>query len=193
MLLPPLDLFNVTVVAAGDTGSVARGFIWQFNQIGYVQCEVCQNYRGSGGGWRPDPFLDRPYPTSNSNIIVPFVPALKSQPVWVEVCTEMGAVPGNWSGQLVVQGLLAETATSSTNTGGSESATNPARSEFTFTVPTTIEVWDVKMPTLGDEGTITTKFNFCAQRRCCVDVSKCLPVCGCPCRCTSRIDPRTGS
>jgi hypothetical protein len=62
--------------------------------------------------------------------VVPLVPAGKTQPIHVQTCISSSAAPGNFSGTVTVVGKVAGGAT------------------FSFSVPWTVEVWPIDLPTL---------------------------------------------
>jgi hypothetical protein len=134
------DLVNITLVA--DSGSSIGS--WDFKQVGYVNCRTCTNYRGSGGGWRPDVLLE-----SDEGVVVPLVPAGSSQPIWTTLCSDAAAAPGNFSGQLLLHGQTS-----------ARSAPNIAPAPFEIKVNVSVEVWDIEMPPLGAPGSMATSFCF---------------------------------
>jgi hypothetical protein len=83
-------------------------------------------------GWYPDPLL--PVPGSG----VPLIPRGFTQAIVLELCVPYGTTAGNYTGSINVS----------------------AASGALFTVPVTVEVWDIDLPRLNDSHSFNTAFNF---------------------------------
>ena len=136
-----------TAAVLVDIGVTFSGspFNWTAMQQGYVKCTP----PGAGGpGWQgytcldqatgdtePHPckagwYADPLFPATADGSVVPVVPAGKTQPIFLQACLPSSAAVGNSSGKVTVAGRVA---------GGST---------FKFTVPWTVEVWPIDLPSL---------------------------------------------
>ena len=137
------ELRNVAVSINRSGSLLGTAATWKFRQVGYVKCVESADIRGSGGGWRPDVLLEAPA-GSPPGIVVARVPPANLQPIWVQVCLAENAPVGNHSGHATVSGT------------SSEPGSLPV--PFAFEVEYTIEVWDILMPRLGEQGSMSTSF-----------------------------------
>eukprot|EP00051_Salpingoeca_urceolata_P008965 m.110276 g.110276 ORF g.110276 m.110276 type:complete len:586 (-) comp16033_c0_seq3:126-1883(-) len=92
----------------------------QVSAVGYVDCRHSPRYGGSGGHWRPDPLLAVP----SAGLTVP---AATTQAFWITVVVPEATPAGNYTSKVTVS-----------------AAGQPA-----VTVPVSIEVWDIVLPSLN--------------------------------------------
>ena len=116
------DLTGVTVSVSGIPSDVATFAAFQ---VGYVNTTDSPRYEGSGGGFRPDPLL--PFPTDGQGVDVP---AGVAQALWItaELGRPGAARAGNYTGTITVS-----------NSAGKA-----------LTVPLTVELWALALPTLAE-------------------------------------------
>ena len=88
-------------------------------QVGYVFCNQSGRYAGSGGGWRSDPLL----PVTDDGFTVPTSTA---QSIWITLHVPSDATPGMYTGSV---DLILSSSTS-------------------ITIPVTVNVWNITLPTL---------------------------------------------
>ena len=91
-----------------------------------------QRWPDCTAGWYPDPLLDVPATG------IPRIPAGATQPIFVELCVPRSQPAGNFSGRFEV------------HAGGAP----------LFTVPVSVEVWDIILPSLNDTSAFNTAFTF---------------------------------
>ena len=139
-------------VSAGVPGT------WAYKQQGYVRtlpsdlylctADVLSGWSGNASaehqicasGWYPDVLLDIPVGG------IPLIEKGVTQPIMLEVCINRTEAAGNFSGSLQVEGKIAGFEGSTTN--------------FSFSVPLSLEVWPMIVPEVSDPASFSTTFSF---------------------------------